>query len=247
MAMPRSNTSPPPSRPRTSTAHRLFVAALFVLAAYAAVAYIAMPLFWRVDLRSEHPALVESPRHAFTALGIPGDPLNIAVVGEREALIAALRSTGWFPADRVDLSSSLHIAEAVVLRHPYPTAPVSSLYLFGRRQDLAFERPVGHDPRRREHVRFWQAPRPDAAGRPLWIGSATFDAAVELSRTTGQITHHIAPDVDAERDRLVADLQRSPQFERLEWKDDFQPSGTGRNGGGDPYQTDRRLAVVVLD
>jgi hypothetical protein len=105
---------------------------------------------------------------------------------------------------------------------------------------------VGHDPRRREHVRFWQAPRPDATGRPLWLGSATFDAGVELSRTTGEITHRIAPDVDAERDKLVADLRRSAQFERLEWMDGFQSNAAGRNGGGDPYQTDRRLAVVVL-
>lgn len=231
--------------PRSSTARRLLVAALVVLGVYAAVAYIAMPLFWRVDLRSEHPALVESPRHAFTGLGIPGDPLNIAVVGERDELIDALRAAGWFPADGVDLASSLHIAEAVVLRRPYVTAPVSSLYLFGRRQDLAFERPVGHDPRKRNHVRFWRSPR-DEGGRPVWIGSATFDAAIELSRTTGEITHHVSPDVDAERDKLVADLRQSPQFERLEWIDDFQPSATGRNGGGDPYQTDRRLAVVLL-
>ena len=33
-------------------------------------------------------------------------------------------------------------------------------------------------------------------------GGATFDERVGLSHTTGQITHHIAPDVDTERDHL---------------------------------------------
>ena len=38
------------------------------------------------------------------------------------------------------------------------------------------------------------------------MGAATFDRGVGLSRYTRQVTHHIAPDVDAERDTLLADL-----------------------------------------
>ena len=63
----------------------------------------------------------------------------------------------WNPADPLTLESSIEIAAATVMRKPYADAPVSSLYLFGRKQDLAFEKPVGNDPRRRNHVRFWQA------------------------------------------------------------------------------------------
>src|SRR5437868_5592951 len=83
------------------------------------------------------------------------------------------------------------------LRRPYDGAPVSSLYLFGRKEDLAFEQPVGDDPRHRHHVRFWQTDKLDD-GRPVWVGSAVFDRRVGLSRTTGQVTHVTAADVDAE-------------------------------------------------
>jgi hypothetical protein len=92
---------------------------------------------------------------------------------------------------------------------------VSSLYLWGRKEDLAFEQPVGGDPARPHHMRFWRSAEVDATGRPLWIGAETYDARVGFSHTTGQITHHIAPDVDAERDRLLQTLQQAGQVGSL--------------------------------
>ena len=77
---------------------------------------------------------------------------------------------------------------------------MSPLYVFGRKQDLAFEQDVGGSADQRHHVRWWRAEPLDAAGRPLWIGDATFDRDAGISHLTGQITHHIAPDIDAERD-----------------------------------------------
>ncbi len=63
-------------------------------------------------------------------------------------------------------------------------------------------------PGKRHHVRFWQWDQL-YEGRHGWFGAATFDSKVGLSHTTGQVTHHIAPDVDAERDRLVGELQQA--------------------------------------
>ena len=93
---------------------------------------------------------------------------------------------------------------------------MSSLYLYGRKEDLAFEKPVGHSPRERHHVRLWKAPE-TKHDRPLWMGSATHDIGVELSHTTGQVTHHIAPDVDAERDLLLAELTDTKRVLGVRW------------------------------
>jgi hypothetical protein len=134
----------------------------------------------------------------------------------------------------------------VVFRRPYAEAPVSRLYLWGRPEDLAFEQAVGADPARRHHVRFWRAAEADEAGRPLWLGAATYDAGVGFSHTTGQITHHIAPAVDAERDKLIADLRRADQLRQVVWIEQYHQVLRGHNGGGDPYYTDGRLAVGVL-
>src|SRR6185369_11715834 len=102
-------------------------------------------------------------------------------------------AAGWHAADPLGLRSDLEIAADTVLARPYEDAPVSNLYLFGRKEDLAFEQPAGDDPRRRHHVRFWKSSKVDDQGRPAWVGSATYDQRVGLSHTTGQITHHIAP------------------------------------------------------
>lgn len=212
---------------------------------YLLAAYFLIPLGWgRYEKR--HPALDDVPRITHTARGIPGDPLNIAFVGSLEELHLALLEAGWFPADPITLKTSLRIAAGTIFHRTYVDAPVSNLVVWSRRQDLAFEQPAGKDPRRRHHVRFWRAAKLDGNGRPLWIGADTFDTRVGFSHTTAQITHHIDPNVDRERDKLINDLRRTGNLATVYWLDGFQEKLQGKNGGGDPYVTDGRLAVGVL-
>ena len=131
------------------------------------------------------------------------------------------------------------------MRRPDDDAPVSNLFLFERKQDLAFEQPVGGGPRQRHHVRFWRWDQM-YDGRTAWIGAATFDVRVGFSYTTGQVTHHIGPDVDAERDLIVTGLQQAGLVESIEWTDGFHSRLEGRNGGGDRWRTDGRLAIVMM-
>jgi hypothetical protein len=167
--------------------------------------------------------------------------------GTEEELHRLFAAAGWYAADPVTLKTSVRIAADVVLRKPYPHAPVSDLYLWGRRQDAAFEQPVGGSPKQRHHVRFWRSEELDRNGEPLWLGAATFDERVEISRTTGGITHRIGPEIDRERNKLVADAARAGGLDGYYWVDAFHRLHEGRNGGGDPYVTDGRLAVGVID
>ena len=80
-------------------------------------------------------------------------------------------------------------------------------YYNNKRQDLAFEKPVGNSADRRHHVRFWRVLERGQEGRAVWLGAATFDRGVGLSHDDGRVTHHIAPDIDAERDLLTGDLE----------------------------------------
>jgi hypothetical protein len=220
---------------------------LLVLASYLALAYKFVPSAWSFVER-RHPALDTVGTRAVTAAGIPGDPLNVAFVGSEAALVRTMLAAGWFPADPITMRSSLRIAVDSVVHKPYPDAPVSLLYVNGRQQDLAFELAAAGDPSRRHHVRFWQSQPRDALGRSLWIGAATFDSGVGFSHTTGQITHHISANIDAERDKLLADLLGVDVAHggplAASWIEDFQPEREGRNGGGDRYLTDGRLAMI---
>ena len=219
-------------------------AAAALLAVYLLAAYLVVPALWKRYERE--PGLQHRPMVTVTAQGIPGDPLNVGLVGSQEELVQALHAAGWYPADPVTLRTSVEIAGSVLFDRPYRDAPVSPLFYDGRQQDLAFEKPVGGSADRRNHVRFWQVLAEGANGRPVWLGSATFDRSAGLSHDTGQITHHIAPDIDAERDRLIADLGTAGQLSGTFQMPGTGPTESGRNGGGDPYRTDGQIAVGVL-
>jgi LssY-like putative type I secretion system component LssY len=222
---------------------RLYGIGVFLLV-YLVIAYVALPLVWRTAIH-EDPGLALGPHLTHTANGIPGDPINIALVGSEAEVIHAMIEAGWYPANPITFESSMRIAVDTVLRRPDDEAPVSPLYLFGRQEDLAFEQPVGDSPAQRHHVRFWRWNKL-FEDRPVWFGSATFDERVGLSYTTAQVTHHIGPNVDAERDRIVEELRAAGKSERVIWKDHFHAEPSGRNGGGDPWHSDGRLAGVIL-
>jgi hypothetical protein len=215
------------------------------IVAYLAVSYEALPTFWRFYAK-HHPAMEQVVKHTVTSQGILGDPINVAFIGTEQALHEAILKAGWHPADPITMKSSLRIAEASLLHRSYETAPVSDLFVWKKKQDLAFEQAAGRDPRQRHHVRFWRSDQVDNFGRSLWLGAATFDTSVGISHLTGQITHHIDGNVDKERDKLVADLADLPNL-ILDWTDPFHDKKTGKNGGGDPYFTDGRLAVFIAN
>ena len=217
---------------------------LAALAAYAVVAYLVLPSLWR---HYEHqPGLESAPKTTTGGDGLPGDPLNVGLVGSEAEVVRALLAAGWQPADPITFRTSLKIAISVLLRRPDPEAPVSSEYLWGRRQDLAFEKSVGGSARQRHHVRLWRSNELGAGGRPTWLGAATFDRGVGFGHRTGEITHHIAPDVDAEREALDQDLMDAGQVTKLYRVSGVGPTLWGRNSEGDRYYTDGDMVVLVL-
>jgi LssY C-terminus len=239
---PLAATSPWRRRIRT---RRIGVAIGVMIAAYLALAYAVLPLVWTAAERGRDPALEGLPKVTYNADGIPGDPLNVALVGNEALLVAAMLAAHWQPADPITWRTSLRIAESVVFHRPDPDAPVSALYVFGRRQDLAFEQAVGGSADQRHHVRWWRAAT-EVDGRPLWIGDATFDRGAGISHLTGQMTHHIAPDIDAERDYLMKSLAEAGWLtDRYQWPG-IGATEDGRNAGGDRYTTDGMVAVGVL-
>ena len=218
---------------------------LCLLTAWLFSAYLLIPAFWRIHW-SKHPAVTNGPRLTRTVSGNAGDPINLSFVGSQNDLVAAMLVADWYPADPITLKSSFRIAESTILHRPYDDAPVSNLLLFGRKEDLAFEKPMGNDARRRHHVRFWLVPSTTDSAKHYWLGAITFDRSVGFSHTTGQITHHIDKDIDKERDKLLKDLEATGLLAEVTWLENFHEQLQGRNGGGDPYHTDGHLAVCLI-
>jgi hypothetical protein len=238
-------SAPPPSAKRHARRRRLTGLVIGLLLVWAVVAYVAMPAWWKRYVR-RHPALDDIPDITHTANGIPGDPVNVALVGSKEDLVRIMLAAKWFPADALSLESSLKIAVDAVFKRPDPDAPVSNLYLFGRKEDIAFQQDLNDNPRKRHHVRFWKTERTWDGGRPIWAGSAVFDERVGLSRRTGQITHVTAPDVDKERDYLFECLEKTDDLAEKIVVEGFHKVRSGKNGGGDPWTTDGNLWAGVI-
>ena len=220
------------------------IAAVVVVVVYALLAYLLAPLVWRHFERQ--PGLAGLEMTTRTTLGLPGDPINVGLEGSEEDVVCAMHAAGWRPADAVTLRSSLRIVGSVLLDRPYLDAPVSALRYAGRTQDLAFEKPSGVSARRRHHARFWKALDAGADGLPVWLGAAVYDNGVGLSHYTGQVTHHIAPDVDAERDLLISNLIGAKKVAETYSVSGAGPTLFARNGGGDPYFTDGEIAFAKL-
>jgi hypothetical protein len=217
---------------------------LLVLIAYGLIAYLLLPTFWT---HYEHQKrLAGLPMVTRTAQGIPGDPINVGLIGDNKDVLCAMQAAGWYPADPVTLRSSIAIIGSVLLKRPYQDAPVSNLYYFGRPEDLAFEKPDGGSADHRHHVRFWKVLDKGAEDRPVWLGDATFDRSVGISNYTGAVTHHIAADIDAERAVLAGDLEAAGMVTTKYQVTGVGPTVAGHNGGGDLYYTDGEVWILRL-
>ncbi|CAM2763482.1 LssY C-terminal domain-containing protein [Actinomyces slackii] len=182
--------------------------------------------------------------------GLLGDPVNLAIQGDEDDIHEAMRSAGWVRADPITLASSWGIIKSWMLRRSYPAAPVSTLQLFGRAQDFAYQKEVEGNPSQRHHIRFWHTPSgwvlPGGRGVD-WLAAATYDRAVGLSGLTLQVTHRIDADIDIERNYVVDDLRWACPQARLSIWTDFFTSYHDKNGGGDRVITDGDLYVLDLE
>jgi hypothetical protein len=223
---------------------RVLLWLLFAVLAYTALAYVVLPAFWT---HYEHQkGLANMSMVTRTAQGIPGDPINVGLIGNEKEVLCAMNTAGWFPADPVTFRSSIEIAGSVLLDRAYHDAPVSPLFYLDRREDLAFEKPAGTSADHRHHVRFWKVLDKGEEQRPVWLGAVTFDRSVGLSHFTGAITHHIGPDIDAERLLLVTDIESAGMATAKYQVTGIGPTVAGINGGGDHYYTDGEVWILRL-
>jgi hypothetical protein len=232
---------------------------LALIATYGIAAYIILPRAVRMGLKILQRKRV--PRFTTTGDGLPGDPINLVLVGTIQQLRAAFATAGWSEADRLGLASSWRMVCAFVLNSPYPTAPFSTLYLYGRGQDVGFQKAIDNSPRQRHHIRFWalsltrakatvgtadfwlNTDRPPHNAHVLWVGAGTRDTGLSLTRLTFQITHATDSDTNAERDYIIAELRNNRVI------DDVNSYRSGQHLPLEPvnhYITDGEVTVARL-
>jgi len=176
-----------------------------------------------------------------------GDPLNLVMIGDPKDLFYAFIRSGWNETEVVTAASGIKMATSFFTGGAYRYSPISSLYLFGRRQDIAMQR-IRKNINERNHFRLWLAPM-TFKGELVWIGQISRDIGVRFARKT-ITTHKIDPDVDETREFFLENLaynQMLSSFAYVRGSEASSVDEPGRNLSGDPYYTDGLRLVMWID
>lgn len=188
-------------------------------------------------------SILAMPRFTRTGRGGQGDMVNMVVIASESSLKNAFAQAGWLSADPIKLTTVARMGSTGLFGGHYPTAPISALYLYGRIQDLAYQKnAVGIISR--DHLRVWKSPMQDAQGRFYWAVAACRDVSVKLKG--GLPTHRIAPDIDTERQLVVSDFVATGKVVRQDMVSVLPSGYAGVNGEDDPFTTDGQVAVLEL-
>jgi hypothetical protein len=206
--------------------------ALAVLLTYGIGAYVLVPALLRIYITVRPPKHL--PMYCVTSDGFASDPLNIGVIGSRLELITAMESIGWQVADPHTVRNIIRFMFSAIYDWAYPNAPISNLYLFGKKQDVAFQLQANNSTHDRHHVRFWattyNAEKPlgsrsinwnkqeqhmGNAENVLWVGAASLDVGVGFIRHNLQFTHVVDPDTNQERELLVEQLTEQKLVKKI--------------------------------
>lgn len=233
-----------------------------ILFTYALAAYLLIPAVIR-GFRIIRPA-DHLPLYCVTPDGFASDPINIGIIGTRRELILAMEKTGWHVADKHNLHNTARQILSTIYGWSYSKAPVSSLYLFGRRQDIAFEIPIHGKPGERHHVRFWATTYHKekpldiktiewqhrkqhlAHDNLLWVGAASLDIGIGFIRHNFQITHTIDPDTNQERDFIVERLKKHRLAKTVELIRLGEPYRLINRVFSGSLHTDGQMSIVTL-
>lgn len=186
------------------------------------------------------------PRRVADEAGDSGDMVNFALIGTEAQVKTAFAAAGWVSVDKSVGDAVLHGLLSTLSRETYTEMPMSTLYLFGRPQDLSFAR---GDPLKvaaeRHHLRVWRTDH-IIAGAPLWVGSATHDIGFERDQRNGKTTHKIDPKVDDERQFLLDSFDATAAFRSAAYVTPADPLLSAQTATGGSFFSDGRILVMQL-
>lgn len=202
-----------------------FLVALLIT--YGFLAYVGIPALLRIRHLIQPPTHV--PTRTIAGDGWSLDPINIVVIAKDESeFVSCMKQAGWVQPDPLSFKSAFKMITSIILNRSYPTAPFSSTYVFGRKQDLAFQIQINGNPKNRHHARFWRIgstvletehehngfwrallKRFLNKEKEIWVGAASLETGINLTRRTLQITHRQDGNTDTERDFLVESLREA--------------------------------------
>jgi LssY C-terminus len=175
-----------------------------------------------------------------------GDMVNFVIIGSEKQVQSALDAANFHVADTSDKKAVLEAALTTYENKNYLAMPMSTLYLFNRRQDFGYEQaePIAMVASR-HHFRLWKAPF-TWNGQTVWVGAGTHDIGFAKDKRNGNVTHKIDPNVDGERENIGSSLQKGGKVKSMSYYLPPNPVQDAKNATGDGYHSDGRVLVVFM-
>lgn len=204
------------------------------------------PLSSVASTRTEHPlrdidstTVNDLPVYSETLTGSRMEPISFIYLGSQDQIESMFVRAGWYKADPSTPANTLQAIVVAIRNEQYLTAPVTPSYLDAEPETMAFEKPTDTNTLvQRHHTRIWKTDF-TVNGQPVWVATASFDQGIGLALKTGLPTHHIDPNVDAERSYILDSLGiKDPHMIRV-----ADPQ-LGQNATGDGFFTDGQAAII---
>ena len=184
------------------------------------------------------------PSRTTTGKGKDADVVNLLFVGSREQIDSAFRAAGWVNSDHNSPRSVLRNFRAFLTLSNYPTAPVSTQFLDGQRQDLTWQKSFDSYAKR-DHARLWEQTG-TVNGQEAWVSAYTRETSAALSVTNHKFIHHIDPNLGDGVNMLVRDLTLAGCVKSVRLLPRPELREIVTNATGDEMRTDGTLTIVQL-
>jgi len=187
------------------------------------------------------------PRRVNDQFNNLGDMVNFVIVGSQKDVQSVLEAATWHVADTDNRKAILNAVLQTYDNKDYLAMPMSTLYLFGRKQDFGYEmaEPIAMVASR-HHFRIWKA-ESTWDGKEVWVGAGTHDIGFAKDKRNNNVTHKIDPAVDGERDNIGMSIQKTNKAKTFSYYLPPNPVQEAKNATGDGYHSDGRLLVVLLN
>ena len=184
----------------------------------------------------------ERLKYTETLTGEKQEPVNLIFIAHNDLQVAeAFEQAGWIVPDKTDFSSFVRFFKAVVLKTPYPLAPISPSFWNAKIQDLSFTKPIDRDRfSDAHHLRIWQTNAQLKNGNHIYAAMAN---AVDGIQWWGIPT--ISPDLDAEREFVFQNLKQSEAIEGYHKIQLVKPE-IGTNFLGSRFFADGKAYIISL-
>ncbi|MEJ2366187.1 MAG: LssY C-terminal domain-containing protein, partial [Deltaproteobacteria bacterium] len=184
----------------------------------------------------------EQMKYTETLIGERQEPVNFIFLAKDDGqLESTLQQAGWVLTDRADISSFIKAIKALIMKVPYPSAPISPSFWNTKIQDLSFAKVTGTNwLRNAQHLKIWRTNYLLDNGQNIYVGMANANAGFEWG-----IIPKIAPNLDAEREQLFQDLNHTGKI-LSHLKVQVVKSLIGKNFMGNHFFTDGKAYIVTV-